>query len=333
MTDPITPTRTPGDARSAAIGWRVAVAVVVGIGAAVVSTTMRHAITVDGVPVGDVGPPLIGLRLALSGSNPYALELATAPLAQYPVTTMVVLAPLLLVPLAWVAPLFCGLSTAVFAWALTTDGAWWRLAALLSVPYLMALYSVQWSPLLTTALVVPALLPLAVVKPQLGIALAAAGRWSWRTVAAAAGIVGVSLLVRPRWPLEWLDSGTPGLYDARIPLLVAPGFLLAASVAFVRSRRGRLVVAMALVPQRFWYDQLLLLFVPTTWRQMMVLLVTTWLGASWCLETGIWNPRSGTQVPEVWTVVVLTTHLPAVGVVAWQWWCGRRRAGDDHSAA
>jgi len=313
----------------------VAVAVAVGVAAAALSTTMRHAITLDGVPVGDIGPPLIGLRLALSGSNPYAIELATAPLAQYPVTTMVVLVPLLLLPVAWVAPTFCGLSTAGLAWALTAGGAWWRLAALLSVPYLMALYSVQWSPLMTAALLAPALLPLAVVKPQLGIALAAGGRWSWRTVAVAAAIVVVSLLVRPRWPLEWWGSGTPGLYDARVPLLVIPGFLLAAAVLFVRSWRGRVVLAMALVPQRFWYDQLLLFVVPSTWRQMMVLLVTSWTGASWCLHTGLWNPRSGTQVPEVWTTVVLTCHLPALALVAWQRWCERRRSrdGDDLSAS
>lgn len=334
MSEPAAPTPpgVRGDPLFATI--RLAVTVVAGVAAALLSTTMRHAITLDGVPVGDVGPPLIGLRLALSGSNPYALELATAPLAQYPVTTMVVLAPLLLLPVAWVAPTFCGVSTAAFAWALTTGRAWWRLAALLSVPYLMALYSVQWSPLLTAALLTPALLPLAVVKPQLGLALVAAGRWTWRTAAAAAGIVVASLVVRPGWPLEWWASGTPGLYDARVPLLVMPGFLLAAAAVFVRSRRGRLVLAMAVVPQRFWYDQLLLFFVPATWRQMLVLLVTSWIGASWCLHTGIWNPRSGTQVPAVWTAVVVSCHLPALGLAAWQWWAARRRRvnGADHTA-
>ena len=326
--DPPTPRAEPVSPRRPSLWTRLAVVAVVGLGAAALSTTMRHAITLDGVPVGDIGPPLVGLRLALSGSNPYAIELATAPLAQYPVTTMVVLAPLLLLPVAWVAPAFCGLSTAGLAWALTTGGAWWRLAALLSVPYLMAMYSVQWSPLLTAAMLAPALLPLAVVKPQLGIALAAGGRWSWRTIAAALTIVVVSLLVRPGWPLEWWGSGTPGLYDARVPLLVVPGFVLAAAILFVRSWRGRLVLAMALVPQRFWYDQLLLFVVPSTWRQMMALLVTTWIGASWCLYAGVWNPRSGTQVPEVWTAVVLTCHLPALALVAWQWWSQMRRSRD-----
>ena len=95
-----------------------------------------------------------------------------------------------------------GLSTAAFAWALAAGRAWWRLAALLSVPFLMALYSVQWSPLFTAALLVPALLPLAVVKPQLGLALAAAGRWTWRTVVTAAGIVvasnGYVMKISPR---------------------------------------------------------------------------------------------------------------------------------------
>ncbi len=301
---------------------RAVVAVIVGLVSGGLTHWLPNPITLGGIPVGDVGPPLVGLQRALEGLSPYGTSLTGGPLAQYPFVTMVVLAPLLLVPVAAVAGVFGGISGAVFAWALTSRGQWWRLMSLVSVPFLMALYSVQWSPLLTAALAWSPLLFLAVVKPQMGLALVAAGRWRRWPVVAAIAVVAVSFVIRPTWLVEWFSSGVFGQYEARVPMLVAPGFLLIGAALLIRSRSGRLRGSMALIPQRFWYDQLLLFMVPATWRQMFVLVVTSWMGLWWCLARG-WDPASGWQELWVWRVVVLSLYLPAMAIAGWQWFSSR----------
>lgn len=304
---------------------RLTVALLAATLAALATWWMPHGITLGGEPVGDIGPPLVSLRLLTAGHDPYDLALASGDLAQYPATTMLVLAPLAALPVPSWAPVFAAVTTGLLAWAMLRSGHWWRLLALLSVPYLMALHSVQWSPVFTAALLLPGLLPVAVAKPQLAVALVAAGQWRRTTLAVTALLVTVSFVVRPSWPLEWLASGVFGLYDSRIPLLVGPGFVLAAALLFLRSRRGRLLAAMVCIPQRFYYDPLLLFVIPTTWRQMLFLLTCSWGGALWCLQSGWWSPASGIQVPRVWIVVVLSLHLPALLLLAGEWWAEWRR--------
>lgn len=312
---------------------RLVASICIGICAAVVTDMLPQAITIQGVAIGDIGPPLVGLQRALHGDSPYDILLRSGPLALYPFTTMLVLAPFLLLPITAVAPVFCGVSSSVLSWALLTGGHWWRLMAFLSVPYLMALYSVQWSPLFLAALLLPPLLPIALVKPQLGIALLAAGKWNRWSLVATSAILLLSLILRPTWPIEWIQSGVTRFYDSRVPLLIAPGLLLAAAVFFVRSARGRLVLTMALIPQRFYYDQLLLFFIPTSWRQMVFLLVISWTGAAWSLHTGAWNPASGYQIDAVWRVVVWTLYLPALAILAHEWWTTVRGRKALHDAA
>ncbi len=301
---------------------RAVVAVIAGAVSGALTHWLPNAITLGGIPVGDVGPPLVGLQRALEGLSPYGMSLRDGPLAQYPFVTMVILAPLLLVPLVAVAGVFGGLSGAALAWALTSKGQWWRLMMLLSVPFVMSLYSVQWSPLFTAALFWSPLLFLAVVKPQLGLALVFAGHWRRGSVVAAIAIVVVSFVVRPTWLVEWFNSGVLGQYDARVPVLIAPGFLLFGAALLIRSRSGRLLASMALIPQRFWYDQLLLFMVPATWRQMMVLVLTSWMGLWWCLAHG-WDPASGWQDLWVWRVVVMSLYLPGLAIAGWQWYSSR----------
>ncbi len=283
-------------------------------------TFIPPAIYLDGVPVGDVGPPLAGMRRALEGGSPYEVMLRIGPVPQYPFTAMIVVAPLLLLPTRLVPMAFCALATGAFAWSLTRDGHWWRLMALLSAPHLAAIDGVQWAPFATAALLLPALLPVSVVKPQLGLVLAAAGRWTRLSLAATVGLVVMSLLIRPGWPVEWFASGTHRLYQPGIPLLILPGVLLVVAAAFVRSARGRLVLAMAITPQRFIYDQLLLFVVPRTGRQMLFLLVASWAGALAGIHMGWWHPASGEQPLIMWRVTILTHHLPALAILVSEWW-------------
>lgn len=296
----------------------------IGVVAAIVAFAVPHPITLHGVGVGDIGPPLVGMAQFLHGGSPYAVALRAGRLATYPFTTMLVLSPLLFVPIRLMAAIFCGLVSFALGEAIRRNGSPWQLLLFATPSYMTALVSVQWSPLLTAALLAPAFLPFAVVKPQIGIVLAAAGRWSRRTVIAAAAIVLLSLAVFPRWPWVWLKQGSLNTYVGRPPLLIGPGLLLLASLYAWRSWRGRCALAMSLVPQRFFYDQLLLFVAPVSVSQMAIMLATSWTTVGVTLAAGWWSPQSGDQHPLAWIAVVLGFHLPAAAIVVWNEWRQRQ---------
>jgi hypothetical protein len=290
---------------------RIAVALLIGVAAALAAAVMPHPIRMFGVEMGDIGLPLGGLMQAQAGGSPYDIRLRAHTPALYPFTTMIVLWPLTLVPLRLVVPLFIGASSFALAFAILRNGKPWQLLLFLTPAYWAALLSVQWSPLLTAAILLPPLLPLAVVKPQLGVVLAAGGRWSRGTLLATLALIAVSLLVRPSWPLEWLRHGNLRTFNGFSPIVVLPGIVLIAGALAWRTREGRLLLAMSVVVQRYFYDQLPLYLVARTWRQLLLLVASSWLVVLIYRP----DPMAGMQFVEVWRGIVITTFLPALGVV------------------
>jgi hypothetical protein len=295
----------------------------VGVVAAIVAFVLPHPITLHGVGIGDVGPPLIGMAQFLHGGAPYAVAVRAGRIAAYPFTTMLVLSPLLVVPIPLVAATFWGLVSFALAEAIRRNGSPWQLLLFATPSYVSAMHAVQWSPLFTAALLAPALLAFAVVKPQLGLVLVAACRWSWRSVTAAAVLVLLSIAIFPRWPWIWLKQGSLNTYLGRPPLLIGPGILLLASAYAWRKWKGRCVLAMSVVPQRFFYDQLLLFVAPESASQMALLLATSWAAVGVSFAAGWWNPQSGEQQPLAWMAVVLGFHIPAAAIVVWNEWRSR----------
>jgi hypothetical protein len=117
----------------------------------------------------------------------------------------------------------------------------------------------------------------------------------------------LSLIVMPRWPLLWLAQIRH--YDHFIPLLVLPGPLLAAALLRYRDRDALFLTMMALMPQRWFYDTLVLWLIPKSRKQILVT-----VGLSW--GAGIWRwyhvVHSWTEVGR-WTVIFI--YLPMLGVV------------------
>lgn len=290
---------------------RHAVPLLIGLAAALAAAVMPHSVRLGGVEVGDIGLPLAGIAQHEAGGSPYDIRLRGHAPALYPFTTMIVLWPLKLVPLQMAVPLFIGVISWVLALAILRRGQPWQLLMFLTPAYWSAVQSVQWSPLLTAAILLPPLLPLAVVKPQLGIVLAACGRWSRGTLLAALGLVAVSLLVRPSWPLEWLRHGNLGTFNGFSPIAVLPGIVLLAAAVAWRTREGRLLLAMSVVVQRYFYDQLPLYLVARTWRQLLLLVAASW-GVVLLHRP---DTMPGVQEVEVWRTIVVLTFLPALGVV------------------
>jgi hypothetical protein len=295
------------------------VGVLVGVLAAIAAGLMPHPIRLGGVELGDIGLPLAGLHQFEQGHSPYDVRLRGSTPALYPFTTLIVLWPLTLLPLSLVVPCFAGLLSACLAYAIMRREEPWRLLMFASPAYLAALHSVQWSPLITASILLPALLPCAIVKPQLGLVLAACGRWSKWTIGVTAALVLMSLAIWPLWPVEWIRHGNLLGFNGYSPIVIIPGALLLAAGIAWRSREGRLLLAMSIVVQRYLYDQLPLYCVARTPRQLLLMLATSWTMIGVVVELG-WLDATGAQQKSVWSILIVALFLPALGIVLYNHW-------------
>jgi hypothetical protein len=187
----------------------------------------------------------------------------------YPLPAVLLTLPLSWLPLVAARAVFAGVSAGLLGYAVTRESLD-RLWMCASGAFVMAVWSVQWSPLLTAAMFAPALGAVLVAKPNIGLAIFAA-RPELRAAAAAAGLVLLSLAVQPGWPGEWLATlrSAPHL---RAPLIHPLGVLLLLSALRWRRPEARLLLAMAAVPQNAAVYELLPLFViPRGRRQIMLL--------------------------------------------------------------
>jgi hypothetical protein len=264
---------------------------------------------------------------AVGAGQPYPYE------AQFPYPLP---AALLALPFAWLRPCvagaaFIGLSSALLAFACTRHG-WQRLSIFLSPCYFVALSVAQWSPLAVAAAMLPALLPLALAKPNLAIPASAA-----RPNLKAFLWCGLPLLAAeaasPGWISRWISSALTqptGRYlpPAVIPVL-GPLALLATLALMWLAHRGRdrfqmarlrVLLTCLLVPQHaFFYDQLMLWLIPATLPQSLALSVSGWV-AYLCWfgqhggEASLALTSQGPDLP--WTV--LSLYLPTLALTAWQ---------------
>ncbi len=222
---------------------------------------------------------------------------------------------------AWLDPIpaaacFIGLSSTLLAWALTSDG-YQRLPLFLSVPFLWAANSGQFSPILAAAALMPALGWLAPLKPTLGLATLAY-RPSLTAFAGSAVFVGIAFIVDPWWLSGWLESLGQRVEDSYLlPVAVMGGPIMLLAATRWRRPEGRLLLVLTLVPQLFFfYDQLLLWLVPKTWKETSLLSGLSWL-ALIAGNTRITTPGATTHdVSEAYAPVVFALlFLPALVMV------------------
>jgi hypothetical protein len=219
----------------------------------------------------------LAARALIEGKDPYVVITAGGPYQLdapyvYPLTSAIAAVPfaLWLSPTAAVA-VWIGVGSALLAFGLTGEG-YTKLLAFLSMPYIWAASSGQFSPLLTAAALLPWLGFITPVKPQIGIA-SLSYRPSRIAIFGAIAFVALSLIVNPSWPREWLDTvphRVPGIYRSPVTVIGGP-FLLLALMRWKRAD-ARLLLVMSLVPQNMlFYDQLLLWLIPKSKNEYMLL--------------------------------------------------------------
>lgn len=260
----------------------------------------------------DFGWTLRAAQRVLAGQNPY-----DTPLEQYPLTSA-----FFGLPFVWLRPevaaaLFYGISSALLAFGVTRHG-YHRLLIFLAYPYWAGLLAVQWSTLICASAFFPLLLPATMAKPQVGLPVALT-HMSRRGIIACTVVLLLTLIAMPRWPLLWL--GQLKHYQHFIPLLVLPGPLLVLALRRYRDKDAWLLLLTAIMPQRWFFDTLILWLIPKSRREILYTAALSW-------GLGVWRwyhiPHS---FVEVGRFTVLFIYLPMLAVILFrQFWREENRS-------
>ena len=216
-------------------------------------------------------------------------------------------------PFMWLSPQACAMAFVVCsAWflgfVLTRDG-FERVPMVMSIPFLAAAQFAQTGPLILALALLPALRGLAMLKPNIGLAMFA---WHpvWRDVIVAGVVFGVSVVIWPAWPGHWLLT-VQAQPPHHSPVLIGVGAVCLVSVLRWRLPEARLLLAMSIIPHGlYFYDELPLFLVAQTTRESMVLTAASWLG--WLA----WNITSpGPNIVDTQPWVVASMYLPALVMV------------------
>jgi hypothetical protein len=257
----------------------------------------------------------------LAGQDPYAEMRPTGVYPfnvpfYYPLPAAVLAAPFAPIPLRYAGIAFVFVAFGIAALVLARDSAP-RVAILLGFPAVMAATLGQWSPLLLAATVVPAMQLVLPVKPTLGAA-AFVNRPSRVGLLLAIAILGLCFLIQPGWLASWRAavSGAWTSYTPPVRWGHWAGVVLLAAFIWWRDPDARLLGVMAVAPQLpLFYDQLLVQAVARTRREVLVLVLASWLGGlTWAFQG---SPNAGSaRAPTL--LILLSVYLPALGIVAWR---------------
>jgi len=234
----------------------------------------------------DFSQALFGARALLHGADPYALVgpgrvYESQWPVMYPATAFVAAIPFSPISDQAASAIFVALSTFLLAYG-STAGSWHRLPMFASIAFTASVQFAQWSILMTAMLFLPLLAVFAVIKPQSALPVIASLRSRAAVAAAMAGgvvLVGVSLLLLPRWPFEWWRIVLSG-EQLSAPIMRLGGVFIALVLLRWRRPEAWLVFLMACMPQSWaWYNVLPLLAIPATYREACVLSLTSSVGA------------------------------------------------------
>lgn len=264
----------------------------------------------------------------LQGENPYTAirpegDYPYQTYFYYPLTSALAALPFAALPPYLAGAAFFGLSSGLLAFALTRYG-WRYLPLFAGAPFWVALGVAQWSPLLAAAALLPGLGWLLACKPNIGLA-GFIYRPDWRSVAGMLAFGLISLLVLPTWPWDWLAI-VKNLEGHPPPALVLPfGPLLLLAALRVRTRSGRLILALSLFPQLlFFYDQLLLWLIPATPAAGLLYSALSWIAFFAWRFTSV-DPASGQILRQPTQFILVLIYLPALAMALFRPIIGLRR--------
>lgn len=246
----------------------------------------------------DLSIPHCAAQKLLTGNDPYSCPTNRAP--SNPITTVIAMVPFAWLPVEIASAIIVGLSSGLLAYALNRKGKAWCLLTFFSMPFIYSVQVAQWVPLLLATAFITWLYPMVLIKPHIGVPIAVMNFTYKRGL--ITGLVGLAAwLVYPGWLWRWWEQSRS--YDGFIPLLVFPfGIVLLTAALRWRDTPARWLLLLSLMPQRLWYDQLMLYTIPQTQRQMIILVIASWL--MW-LPYILWG-----DFRPLWAVVIM--YYPAL---------------------
>jgi hypothetical protein len=239
----------------------------------------------------------------------------------YPLTSAAAIIPLTAFPLATARLVFVGLTSGLYVYALSFQpGSRWRYATVLSKPFQATLLVGQPTFLLASMVTLPWTYIFAAIKPNIAAAVVAANP-KWRAIITGLlggiALLGVSLVLQPHWPLEWLDMVRADPYR-RSALSQTGGFLLLLAALRWRRPEARLLLALAIVPQTLgMYDGLLLFAIPRRASEFIALVVIS----HFAFLMTFFDPSLTKMDAYVAATAAAVTHwlfLPTLLMVLWR---------------
>ena len=260
-------------------------------------------------------------RAMLEGNNPYAVIGPGRAIAfdwelHYPLTTIVAATPLALLRESWSDFIFVFGSAFLFAYGAVRDNLN-RLWIFASAAYVVNAKSAQWSALMASGFFLPLAAAFTCLKPSDGLAvLSGTGRRSWIIgVSFAAALTLISLVILPSWPRYWMTSVT-GTWEFVSPMRRAGGFLLLLAVLRWRTREGRFLFVLSLVPQvQSWYAGVLPLLVARSKRENQILSLISSVGYVLMIPLSLDSATREISTFTVGRLMIAFCYLPALIVV------------------
>jgi hypothetical protein len=248
----------------------------------------------------------------LRGEDVYPLGTQSFP---YPLPAVLLAVPFKAIPLWLARPVFDVLVGWAFVYALWKHRGPYALLALVSGAYLFAMAKGETTPLMVAATLVPALGFLIAVKPNTSAALWIA-RPSWLPLLGVSVLLALSLAVLPTWPLDWWMA-LPADNTDFMPLVMRPfGPLLLLAALRWYTPEGRLLLAIACLPQSTLpYELVSLVLIPANGLEMAIFVAGSWFAVA--AATGRLQLGHGTEawITTGWPVILCAVYLPMLGVV------------------
>jgi hypothetical protein len=247
----------------------------------------------------------------VQGENPYSPATQWFP---YPMPAVLLAAPFTTIPLTLARPIFDVLVGWAFVYALWRHRPPYALLAVVSGAYLFAMANGQTTPLMVAASLVPALGFLLAVRPNTAAALWIA-RPSRMALLGASVFLVLSFAALPSWPWDWWMA-VPLDYTPLLPPVMRPfGFVLLLAALRWRTPEGRLILAIAFVPQSTLpYELVPLALIPANRLEMGVFVAGSWIavGAAEGLHL---TDSMAAWTATGWPVTLCAVYLPMLYLV------------------
>lgn len=306
---------------TARVAWHVRLALSMALGTLAAYRTFLTSV-LDPLDPPDFQQVWFAARALLHGQDAYALigpgRAFDFPFGFfYPLPAAVLTIPLTPLSGQWACTVFAFLGAAAFAWALMEHG-YAPLLGFCSAGMVIASQEAQWSPLLASAVAIPAVGVIFAAKPTIGAAIFAA-RPSWWPIVGGAVLVAIAFLLQSHWVSSWLATvavkrPAPGGSVFLVPLRLTAGPLILLALTRWRRPEARLLVALACVPQSIGlYESVPLLLIPRSWKESGLLCALSYGVLWWAMQhTG---PTDLIRLTQAGRASVLLLYLPCTLMV------------------